>query len=146
MAWLENQLSEFGTGSAARFNGIDPRTLEGLPVPVRDFIVTPWIPKREGVFIADSPATGITGSIGRRTCEQVFLELLDQVTAENQPVSSNSRAGNYAPKLFVKRPDRDGFVKANFEAAMHKLFAAREIVNIDYGRKHDERKRIVRRS
>jgi len=61
-----------------------------------------------------------------------FLELLDQVTAENQPVSSNSRAGNYAPKLFAKRPDRDGFVKANFEASMHELFADHEIVNIDY--------------
>jgi RecA-family ATPase len=101
---------------------------------------------REGVFIPDRSASGIAGSIERRACEQVFLELLDKVTSENQPVSSNNRAGNYAPKLFSKRPDRDGFVKANFEASMYKLFAACEIVNIDYGRKHDERTRIVRRS
>ena len=101
---------------------------------------------REGVFIPDRSSTGIIGPTEQRTCEWVFLALLDQVTAENQPVSSNSRAGNYAPKLFGKRPGRGGFVKANFEAAMQKLFAAGEIVNIDYGRKHDERKRIVRRS
>jgi hypothetical protein len=97
------------------------------------------------VFIPDRSATGMISSIERSNCEQVFLDLLDQVTAENQPVSSNSRAGNYAPKLFSKRPGRDGFVKADFEAAMQKLFAASEIVNVDYGRKHDERRRIARR-
>ena len=101
---------------------------------------------REGIFFPDRSATGIIGSIEGRTCERVFLDLLGQVTAENQPVSSNSRAGNYAPKLFGKRPRRDGFVKADFEAAMQKLFAAAEIVNVDYGRKHDERTRIARRS
>jgi RecA-family ATPase len=100
---------------------------------------------REGVFIPDRSATGMISSIERRNCEQVFLDLLGQVTAENQPVSSNSRAGNYAPKLFSKRPGRDGFVKAEFEAAMQKLFAASQIVNVDYGRKHDERTRIARR-
>ena len=100
----------------------------------------------EGAFIADRPASAIIGSIERRTCEQVFLELLDQVTTEKQPVSSNSRAGNYAPKLFVKRPRREGFGKSDFEAAMQKLLDAGEIVNVDYGRKHDERTRIARQS
>ena len=100
---------------------------------------------REGVFVADRPATGIIGSMERRTCEEVFLELLDQVAAENQPVSSNSRAGNYAPKLFVKRPRREGFGKLDFEGAMQRLFDAGKIFNVDYGRKHDKRTRIARR-
>jgi len=65
-AWLENELSEFGSESAARFGGIDPRTLEGLPVPVREFIVTPWVPKRR--------TTGLygIGGAGKSTLMQML--------------------------------------------------------------------------
>jgi RecA-family ATPase len=98
---------------------------------------------REGVFIADRPATGIIGSIERRTAERVFLDLLAATTVEKQPVSSNSRSGNYAAKLFATRPNRDGFTKEHFAAAMQRLFANRAIDNVTYGRKGDERTRIA---
>jgi RecA-family ATPase len=98
---------------------------------------------KDGVFVPIHAPTGILGSIERRTCERVFLDLLDKTTAEEQPVSSNSRAGNYAPRLFETRPDQERFTKANFERAMQALFSSGKIANEDYGRKSDMRSRIV---
>jgi RecA-family ATPase len=97
-----------------------------------------------GVFVPLHAPSGVLGSIERRTCEEIFLELIDKTTAEGQPVSSNSKAGNYAPRLFERRPERQRFTKADFERAMQALFAARQIKNEPYGRKSDERSRIAR--
>jgi RecA-family ATPase len=99
----------------------------------------------KGVFVPVGATTGILASIERRNCEQVFLRLLDKTTAEGQPVSPNTRSGNYAPKLFSRRPDRERFQKADFAWALQALFAAGEIINEPYGRKGDERFRIARR-
>ena len=99
----------------------------------------------KGVFLPIRPTTGIIASIERRNCEQVFLRLLDKTSAEEQPVSSNTRSGNYAPRLFSRRPDRERFQKPDFEWAMQALFAVGEITNEPYGRKGDLRFRIARR-
>jgi RecA-family ATPase len=104
---------------------------------------------KDGVFVpANAPMTGIIASIEKRNCERVFLDLLDAMTQEDQPVSSNSKAGNYAPRLFVRRPkeQREGFRVADLERAMQSLFAKRpaEIINQSYGRKSDMRTRIAR--
>jgi RecA-family ATPase len=80
-----------------------------------------------GVFVPVHAATGFTASIERRACEHVFLDLLDKATAEGQYVSHNSRAGNYAPRVFALRPDRERFAKADFERAMQRLFAENKI-------------------
>jgi RecA-family ATPase len=100
---------------------------------------------QDGVFVPLRQPSGIIASIERRSCERVFLDLLDRTGAEGQPVCSNNRAGNYAPKLFGSRPDRERYAKADFEQALQRLFAQREIANIEYGRKGDQRTRIVRR-
>jgi RecA-family ATPase len=94
---------------------------------------------REGVFIADRPPGGIVGSIERRNADRVFLDLVDATARENQPVSSNNRAGNYAPRLFAKRPDRERFMVKDFEAAMQRLFVNSDIVNAPYGPNPDAR-------
>src|SRR5262249_34125156 len=52
----------------------------------------------DGVFVA-SELGGLFGLMERQPCERVFLQLLDRTAEANQPVSSNSRAGNYAPRL-----------------------------------------------
>jgi RecA-family ATPase len=100
--------------------------------------------QHDGVFIRTGPPTGTLGSIERRNREAVFLDLLDKVNAEGQRVSSNTRSGNYAARLFAQRPDRDRFKLADFERAMQTLFAASEIRNQPYGRSGDERSCIVR--
>lgn len=81
---------------------------------------------RNGVFIPARP-TGLIGSIERRTCDRVFGDLLDRLTSDGRSVSHHPRAGNYAPKIFAAQPDAEGFRKADFAAAMERLFAAKEI-------------------
>jgi RecA-family ATPase len=101
----------------------------------------------DGVFITKPPPAGILGSIERRTCERVFLDLLDQMTAQKQWVSSNVSARNYAPRLFSKTipaASRENFKLKDLEQAMHRLFKDKAIINEEYGRKSDERYRIVR--
>jgi len=87
---------------------------------------------KNGVFAVTSPPAGIIGSIERRTCQRVFLDLLARTISEGQRVTHNSRAGNYAPRVFVLRPDRERFAKADFERAMQALFAARSIVVVKH--------------
>jgi RecA-family ATPase len=82
---------------------------------------------KDGVFVATSPPTGVIGSMERRTCERVFMDLFDKATAEGQHLSHNSRTGNYAPRVFMQRPDRERFGKVDFERAMHALFATKQL-------------------
>jgi RecA-family ATPase len=82
---------------------------------------------RDGVYVTKYAPTGILASITRKTCERVFGDMLDRLTAEGQRVSHNPRAGNYAPRIFALRPDREGFKRADFERAMHTLFANKQI-------------------
>ena len=85
----------------------------------------------------------MVGSIGRRKAETVFLELLEKFEADDRPVSDNTHAGNYAPRLFVDRPEPEGFNKADFRRAMENLFSQGRIKIEEYGRQHDRRKRIA---
>ena len=103
---------------------------------------------KNGVFVATRVSAGIIGSIERRTAERVFLDLVHKTTTENQPVSSNNRAGNYAPRVFAQRPaaERQNFKVADFERAMQALLSKEEIFNTPYGRKGDQRYRLTRKS
>jgi RecA-family ATPase len=100
---------------------------------------------RDGVFLADRPAGGIVGSIEKRTCERVFMDLFDTAESLKQPLSSNISARNYAPRLFGRLPktQREGFGTREFDEAMRRLIG-REIHNEKYGRKGDERWRLSR--
>jgi hypothetical protein len=65
-ASLVNRIDEFSRCAPNRLLAINPRTLEGLPVPMRRFVVTPWIPLRR--------ATGLygAGGIGKTTLMQML--------------------------------------------------------------------------
>jgi RecA-family ATPase len=100
---------------------------------------------KDGVFIPVHQSSGIIGAIHRRTCERVFLDLLDAVTSEGRKVSENPRSGNYAAALFARRPDREGYKKPDFARAMEALFAKREIACITYrGSSRHEHTMLVR--
>ena len=77
--------------------------------------------------------------------DDVFLDLIREMNDQNRPVSSNNRAGNYAPRLFDELPieQRCGFRQSDFENAMNALLRDRTIKNVGYGRKGDERTRIA---
>lgn len=101
---------------------------------------------KNGVIVPDALSTP---SYFRRSADDVFLVLLDEYCAANrQPVSENMHSGNYAPKVFSSVPAnaRDGYGKGDFRQAMERLFKSHKIKNVDYGRKGDERRKIVRQT
>lgn len=77
-------------------------------------------------------------------CEEVFLRLLDKCDLEKQRVCASVTANNFAPTVFAKRPDREGFTKREFRAAMQRLFERKAIQTEQYGRPGDARFRLVR--
>jgi RecA-family ATPase len=83
---------------------------------------------KHGVFVPTQETSGgIIASIEKRSCEHVFLSLLMKTYNTRQYVSHNSRAGNYAPRIFAMQPDCERFRKADFERAMHTLISRKEI-------------------
>jgi RecA-family ATPase len=83
----------------------------------------------------------------RRPVEDVFLALLDKHNSANRrPLSESNNATNYAPRVFSNLPDRerDNYRQADFQRAMQTLFNSRKIASVTYGRKGDERRKIVR--
>lgn len=100
----------------------------------------------DGVLVATETPRGLFAAADRQRAERVFLDLLDKTTSEGQFVSANVRAGNYAPRLFATRPDKEGLRRADFERAMQALFAADKIM---LGERKDAARRtlpcIVRR-
>jgi RecA-family ATPase len=81
----------------------------------------------DGAFISNQPPAGILGSIERRSCERVFLDLVARLAAQGRYISHHPRTGNYAPKTFAMQPDRERFTKQDFERAMHALFDQKKI-------------------
>ncbi len=86
--------------------------------------------------------SGLAGANRLMGAEYAFLTLLDRCTAQNVFLSASDHASNYAPKLLSKRPDRQGYTRSDFAAAMHSLFANNRLTNLPYGRKSDTRFRI----
>jgi RecA-family ATPase len=104
-----------------------------------DAVTIRW---HDGAFIrADQP--GIFGAILRQTAETVFLTLLRATIAEGRAVSDSRNAGNFAPRVFAGRPDKQGFNKSDFAKAMESLFASGRIRVVEYGRTSDLRSKIV---
>jgi len=91
---------------------------------IGDTIKLVW---RDGVFVDDRPPGGMIGALNGRHVEQVFLGLIDKFHTEGRHVSANSRASNYAPRLFAGRPDREGFGLDDFRRSMESLFAQGKI-------------------
>ena len=100
---------------------------------------------QNGVIVTQPASEFFTG-FSRRPAEDVFLDLLDRLTGEDRPVSDNSRAANFAPRMFSKRaaPQREEYREADFKRAMEALFGSGAITNVEYGRKSDFRRKIAR--
>lgn len=102
-----------------------------------------WFLDREGAP-AEGGAAGAFASVNRQfDAEALFLTLLARCWAANMPVQMSKNASTYAPKVFVKRPDAEGYTVRELDAAMHRLLAARRIVLLSYGRPGDERRRLA---
>ena len=100
---------------------------------------------RDGVIEPEPlEAPGMT-PFGKLSAEDLFMYLLRDFEAQHRMVSEASRASNFAPRLFagLPRERRRDYRQADFKRAMERLFTEGKIENVDYGRKGDERRRIV---
>ena len=83
----------------------------------------------------DGPTSGTVAGIAKRNVDEIFLALLAALNEEGRPVSANTYARNYAPRLFARRPDRQGASKRELEFAMERLFVAKRIKVETYDQK-----------
>ena len=100
---------------------------------------------RNGVIEPEAPESPGLTPFGKLDAWRVFLDLVRDFEAQGRPVSDNSRSGNYAPRIFGRLPrkQRYDFREADFRGAMETLFANGKIENAPYGRKSDERRKII---
>ena len=106
-----------------------------------DTIALRW---QRGVLVpAREDGTWLDVTTSAAKCDDVFLQLLARCDAVNMPVQQSKHASNYAPAIFAKRPDREGFTKRDFEQAMNRLLAGGRLKLTNYGRNGDERRRLA---
>jgi RecA-family ATPase len=100
---------------------------------------------RNGAIEREPPLSPGMTTFGRVAAEDVFLGLVREFEGRNRRVSESSRASNYAPRVFgrLARKQRHDFKQGDFARAMESLFKSGNIENITYGRKSDERRKIV---
>jgi RecA-family ATPase len=100
---------------------------------------------RNGVIGPEPPDSPGATPFGTLDAKDVFLGLVREFEAQNRIVSEASRASNYAPRVFgqLPRERRHDYRELDFRRAMERLFADGKIENYQYGRKGDERKKII---
>jgi len=87
---------------------------------------------RGGVFVADAEPSSLDRMAAGAKAERVFLELLDEITAQGRRV--NAAGGtHYAPKVFADHPSSEGVNKRAFRAAMETLLASHKVVVAEGG-------------
>ena len=86
------------------------------------------------------------GRAFKRSCEDVFMDILGAMTRENQVVSHKSKSGLYAPNVIMRRPpaEREGWGKADFERAVQGLIKAGRIKVEPYGPPSDRTEKLVK--
>ncbi len=101
---------------------------------------------QDHVFVRKDQPTGVFATIQRRSCEAVFLELVDKSERRGQRLSPSINSPSYAPKLFAhySAKDRGDFKVRDFERAMHILFDNGDIHNQQEGTPSHPSSRIVR--
>ena len=76
---------------------------------------------QDGAFVVPTPLTGDQWRQHQFRAQATFLALLNRVNLEGREASASKQSSNYAPAMFAKRSDRDGFLRADFEDAMGHL-------------------------
>jgi len=100
---------------------------------------------REGVIEPERPDTPGVTAFGKVDAADVFIGLVREFESQARPISQNNQAGNYAPRVFGRLPreQRHDYCERDFKMAMEFLFKNRLIENVAYGRKSDERRKII---
>jgi hypothetical protein len=94
--------------------------------PVGETVTVRW---RNGVFLPVAGIGNLEKMAAEQRADQLFLCLLDRFNGQGRNTCEKPNANNYAPSLFAKENTarEAGIRKADFEAAMRRLFAADKI-------------------
>jgi RecA-family ATPase len=100
---------------------------------------------RNGLFLPEPSISGLDKIARDAKADEIFLRLVKRFADENRNVSNNESARNYAAIAFAKEEEakKHQLRKADFEAAMRRLFEAKKIHNENYGRPSRQYTRIV---
>jgi RecA-family ATPase len=96
----------------------------------------------DGALKLESAGTGLDRAAADAKAERVFMDLLREREAQGRHVSP-SPGPNYAPTQFASDPQAEGVSRAQFRAAMERLFAAKRIALDVTGPPSRQRSRIV---
>jgi RecA-family ATPase len=91
---------------------------------------------QHGLFLPEGGASSLDVLARETTAEQTFLDLIRKFAGQGRNVSDKANSPNYAPAAFVgdELAKRLSLRKADFKAAMARLFTADKIFVEDYGR------------
>ena len=95
-----------------------------------------------GALKLESTGTGLDRAAADAKVERVFMDLLRKREAQGRPVS-HSPSSTYAPTQFASDPQAEGVSRAQFRAAMERLFATKMIALHVTGPPSRQRSRIV---
>ena len=98
---------------------------------VGDTIKLRW---QRGVLVPEDAPHGLNARCADQHADEAFLTLLARHNASGVRVGHSKHGANWAPKVFGKAPDRNGFRSADFEGAMGRLLATQAIKMHDFGR------------
>ena len=71
------------------------------------------------------------------------MDALQRLNTQGRNVSESPHSGNFAPKVIAASGMAKELRKPDLRAAMERLFAEGRIKVEQYGRDHDQRRRIV---
>jgi RecA-family ATPase len=113
----------------------DLRVLEVMKAnygPVGETVTVRW---NNGLFLPVAGVSNLEKMTAEQKADNVFLDLLCRFTSQDRNTSERTSANNYAPTLFAKEKEAKELTirKADFEAAMRRLFAANKIAVEPYG-------------
>ena len=97
----------------------------------------------KGVFVADTPSTGMIAHIEKGRAEKIFLRCLDVLAKQGRHLSSVRNAGNYAPREMLGMTEAERLSRKEIENAMNRLFSASKIMVEDFGPPSRGKRRIA---
>jgi hypothetical protein len=96
-----------------------------------------------GVFVPEASASPAARAAAEAPVDEAFLRCLDAATAQGRSVGPKASKA-WAPSVFEKMPEANGFKCKALEAAMERLFSASRIKVEESGPPSKRRERIVR--
>jgi RecA-family ATPase len=99
----------------------------------------------DGLFLPERSMSGLEKVAQHTKADEAFIDLLKRFADEGRNVSHNANAKTYGPTAFATETEakKHQLRKADFEAAMRRLFEAKKIRVESYGRPSQPHSRIV---